>query len=124
MSDFVVLKTCMLSIEAEMLRGRLESDGIRCFLEGDKAASVVGDFNRISTSWSNPLGGTKVLVSSDDLDVARAILKEIEYSNSDDSNGDETVRTSRRAGVWIWLFWSVVVLVIATFLVTGAFSRR
>jgi hypothetical protein len=61
-----------------MLRGRLEADGVRCTLQGDKAASVVGDVNRLNTSWSNPLGGTMLLVHESDLAEAREVLREME----------------------------------------------
>ena len=61
-----------------MLRGRLEADGVRCILRSDKAASVVGDVNRLNTSWSNPLGGTTLLAHENDLAAAREVLREIE----------------------------------------------
>lgn len=119
MSNFVVLKTFQLAIEAEMLRGRLESEGVRCFLQGDKAASVVGDYNRVNTSWSNPLGGTQLLVSENDLVRAREVLCDIEYSN-----GDKSSRPNARfQAVATWLFWIVVALGVLYFVVENAFAR-
>lgn len=120
MSNFVVLKTFPLAVEAEMLRGRLEAEEIRCFLEGDKAASVVGDYNRVNTSWSQLLGGTKVLVSQSDLVQARAILDDIEYSNG----GEKTRASERFQSVVIWLFWIFVAIGVSWFVVASAFSQK
>ncbi len=120
MSNFVVLETFPLAVEAEMLRGRLEAEEIRCFLEGDKAASVVGDYNRVNTSWSQPLGGTKVLVSQSDLVQARAILDDIEYSNG----GEKTRASERFQSIAIWFFWLVVAAGVLWFVVASAFPRK
>ena len=56
-------------IEAHVLKTKLESEGIRCF---------IADENLIGANWlySNALGGVKLQVRPDDLDRARAILDE------------------------------------------------
>ena len=119
MDTFVVLKTFPLAMEAEMWRGRLEADGVRCTLRGDKAASVVGDVNRLNTSWSNPLGGTTLLAHESDLAAAREVLREIERAPT---------RARRRATPAMRVIQIVFavnvssVLLIAVFTQFGAFA--
>ncbi len=119
MSNFVVLKTFPLAVEAEMLRGRLESEGIRCFLEGERLASVVGDFSQANAIW-NGSGGTKVLVGENDLTQARAVLNQIEYAS-----GSEKPRQAEQfQSIAIWFFWLVVAAGVLWFVVASAFPRK
>ncbi len=119
MSNFVVLKTFPLAIEAEMLRGRLEAEDIRCYLEGDRLASVVGDFSHANAIW-NGSGGTKVLVDKDDLIQAKSVLDIIEGVE-----GKSQSRVAKhRQAVVIWLFWFMVAVGVLWFVVASAFSHK
>ena len=119
MDTFVVLKTFPLAMEAEMWRGRLEADGIRCTLRGDKAASIVGDLNRLNTNWYNPVGGTTLLVHESDFAEAREVLREFKKAPT---------RTRRRATPAMRVVQIVFavnvssVLLIAVFTQFGAFA--
>ena len=64
-------------LEAEILRGRLEADGIETFVRGAAVASTIGPVNEFNSSWSNPLGGIEIRVREEDETEARSILAEI-----------------------------------------------
>ena len=114
MRNFVALKTFSSAIEAEMLRGRLEADGVRCILRSDKAASVVGDVNRLNTSWSNPLGGTTLLVHESDFAEAREVLREFKKAPT---------RTRRRATPAMRVVQIVFAVNISSVLMLAVFTQ-
>ncbi|HEX8833381.1 MAG TPA: DUF2007 domain-containing protein [Abditibacteriaceae bacterium] len=98
MDDFVTITTRQLSVEAHMVKGRLEAEGIDCFLWGDKLADAVGYPNSVASTWSNPLGGVQIRVRPADAEQAREVLREIE--------GDEP-RTIHQSRSW-WPFqWAL-----------------
>lgn len=77
-----MLNTVMIAreateLEAEIVRGRLEADGIETFVNGAVVASTIGPVNEFNSSWSNPLGGIEIRVRAEDEAEARAILSEI-----------------------------------------------
>lgn len=72
-----VLATFENAIDAEIVRGRLESDGIPCHvLDG----GIVG----MNWTLSNAVGGVKLVVRAEDLENARALLIEDESSSTED----------------------------------------
>ena len=54
--------------EAHLLRGRLESGGVRAYVQ---------DENLVQMNWlySNAIGGVRVQISDEDIDEARSILR-------------------------------------------------
>lgn len=62
------LITCDTSIEAHILKGRLESEGISCFLTNENFSNLMPHYNRIFGS------GTQVMVDESDFEKASQIL--------------------------------------------------
>ena len=65
----LVVATFTLPTEAEMARGLLESNGIDALV---RDAGLVG----VHPWLSNAIGGVKLVVSSDDAELAREILED------------------------------------------------
>ena len=70
-----------IPVDCHILKGRLESDGLNCF---------VFDENMV---WVHPfkavaIGGVKLKVPSDQFDLANERLKQIERGNLFDENGE------------------------------------
>ncbi len=78
MEGFVEVANVPLRYEAHLVKGRLATEGIECFLYGDALAGVVGERAYPTSTWSDPLGGIKVYVKPEDAVAANSILKELE----------------------------------------------
>ncbi|MCC9138190.1 DUF2007 domain-containing protein [Pontibacter silvestris] len=80
--------------EAHIIKGRLEAEGILCFL-GDE--HIVG----VQPFYSVAVGGVKLKVPEQDVEEARAILTHIKESNNlfvvEDSEEEETQEESVQA---------------------------
>ena len=76
------------SLNANIIRARLEAEGIQCFVSGEVASSVVGLPANV---------GAFIDVQVLDFDAARAqsILQEMEEAARDSDEGEETQATSR-----------------------------
>src|SRR5687767_10732592 len=68
--EFVVLQSFNNYIEAHIVMGRLEEEGIRCWLK-DEATATVTPF------LVNDMGGIKIMVVEEQYDRALGILQEI-----------------------------------------------
>ena len=68
MNSFPTIKTFMFPAEAYVLKGRLESEGINCFLKDELQVQT-------NPLHSNALGGVKLQVQSDQLENALAIVE-------------------------------------------------
>lgn len=77
MNKFITIKTFTYSSEAVILKGRLESEEIACFVKDDT-------FSQIAPLYSNAIGGVKLQVKEEDIPAAIAILKEGGYLNDED----------------------------------------
>ncbi len=72
--DPYVVLTARPSIQAHLIMGALQAEGLRVRLDRDGLGSVYGlDSGKFAT---------KVLVAADDFDAARALLTEIESARS------------------------------------------
>ncbi len=65
--EFIVVERSLAPGELEMLRARLQSEGIAALIAD-------GDTNRMNPLWSIALGGTRLLVARDQADAAREII--------------------------------------------------
>jgi hypothetical protein len=65
--DFVVLERSLAPGELEMLRARLEGEGIPSYIAD-------GDTNRMNPLWSIALGGTRLLVARQYEATAREVI--------------------------------------------------
>jgi hypothetical protein len=80
--NFITVLTFTYPSEALIVRGRLESEGITCFVQ-DELTTQVAPF------YSNALGGVKVQVMESDLQRAVKILKEAGYITDEDLQPDK-----------------------------------
>ncbi|MCR4656696.1 MAG: DUF2007 domain-containing protein [Lachnospiraceae bacterium] len=74
--DLIKVANVSDMVEAELLKGYLESEGISCFL---KDAYAPGQYLRV-LGWGSPFG-TDVFVSRDNADPARRIIDEYYAAN-------------------------------------------
>ncbi len=72
MNDFTTILTFTYLSEVYVIKGRLESEGVECFIK-DELTTQVNPF------YSNAIGGIKLQVKANDLDRAIQILKEGGY---------------------------------------------
>ncbi|MES2617142.1 MAG: DUF2007 domain-containing protein [Bacteroidota bacterium] len=71
--ELITLKTFNSIIEAHVLKSKLESEDIHCFLKDETMMGINPLFN-IS------LGGVKLMINKEDSEKALEILKQIESS--------------------------------------------
>ena len=81
--SWVTVEQAQLEAVAEMMRGRLEAEGIEAVLRGNRVAGAAGIVNEFNISWNNPLGGVEVRVRPADVQRAREILTVDERSSAD-----------------------------------------
>ena len=94
MSELVTIASETSLLQANLLRSRLEADGIECFLYGETLASVVGSPSTLANEIS-------IQVRSFDAEHARHILQELNtpcYDEDEDKDG-----ARRKPGVAIQL---------------------
>lgn len=72
MSDFVTVLTMSYPQQLYIIKGRLESEGIQCFIK-DELTVQSNNF------WSNAVGGVKLQVQNQDVERAVALLTELGY---------------------------------------------
>ncbi len=77
--QFQLLRRFQYSSEAIIYQGKLESQGIKVFIRDNH----VVDTNPL---YSNAVGGVKLYVRSEDVDLANQILQEISLYSVDDHN--------------------------------------
>ena len=68
----ITIYTFNLANEAAIVRGRLESEGIPCFIQNELISQV-------APFYSNAFGGVKLQVNENDAAKAKEILKEAGY---------------------------------------------
>ncbi len=69
METLITVKTFTYPIELAVVRGRLESEGVECFIQDEMMAQV-------NPFYSNAIGGIKLQVKRSDIEKAIEILKE------------------------------------------------
>jgi hypothetical protein len=78
LDNFVTLKTFTYVSETIIIRGRLEAEGIECFVQDELTVQV-------DPFYSNALGGVKLKVRESQLEEALEILKESGYASDGDT---------------------------------------
>jgi DNA-directed RNA polymerase subunit RPC12/RpoP len=73
---FITVLTFTFAHEGAIIKGRLESEGIPCFMRDELTAQV-------APFYSNAIGGVKLQVRESDLNQAIEILKETGYIKDD-----------------------------------------
>ena len=74
--DFITIATFSNAIDAHIIKGRLENEGITCFLKDEHTVTA-------NPMYEIAYGGIKLQVTNQDVDIAREILKETSYYNTD-----------------------------------------
>jgi Putative prokaryotic signal transducing protein len=99
--DFVILQSFNNYIDAHLLMGRLESEGIECWLQDENTVTIY-------PVWTNAVGGIKLMVKKEDAVLARQIFWEIETNRKHEiecpkckGHNIELVSTPRKASNWI-----------------------
>ena len=90
MSRFVTIATYTTPLEAELVRGRLEDEGVETFMADSEIVTV-------DWTMSNAIGGVKVKVFTEDADRALAILAEPVGELEDYEAPTEVEALARRA---------------------------
>jgi hypothetical protein len=87
--NFITVLTFTFPYEVAVVRGRLESEGITCFVQDELTAQV-------HPFYSNAIGGVKLQVKESDLKQAVEILKETGYLKEEDLKlPEESVRLNK-----------------------------
>jgi DNA-directed RNA polymerase subunit RPC12/RpoP len=105
-TDFVVLSSYDNPVEANIVKGRLESEDIYCFLAGEHYVGLI-------PLHSNLAGGIRIFVKPEDYEKGLAILKEdlddykkLISCKSCGSNNVHYVSTMKDPGNWFALLLS------------------
>jgi len=76
-NNFVTVLTFTYPYEVAIIRSRLESEGIECFVQDELTVQV-------NPFYSNAIGGIKLQVRESDLERTIEILKEAGYIKEED----------------------------------------
>jgi hypothetical protein len=79
---FVTVARSLVPWDLEILRARLEADGIASFV-------VDGDINRMNSLWSIAVGGVRLLVPQQQAAQARQIISDVKSGKFALREGDE-----------------------------------
>jgi hypothetical protein len=104
MNKFVILATYRDLIEAEIVKGHLESEGIQCVLEDNNTVAA-------NPLYSNAIGGVKLKVWPEDYDKALSIIgpvKDRTANEADDLSEQLTAPVKSSKGILIFAL-SVIV---------------
>jgi DNA-directed RNA polymerase subunit RPC12/RpoP len=77
MNNYTTVLTFTYPYEVAIVRGRLESEGIECFVQDELTVQV-------NPFYSNAIGGVKLQVKNSDLKQAVEILEETGYIKKED----------------------------------------
>jgi hypothetical protein len=108
MNKFVILATYRDLIEAEIVKGHLESEGIQCVLEDNNTVAA-------NPLYSNAIGGVKLKVWPEDYDKALSIIgqsKDTTTGDADALSGQLSAPVKSSKGILIF---------VATILIAVAF---
>ena len=136
--NLVTVAHAQLEAIAEMMRGRLEAEGIDAVLRGNRVAGAAGIVNEFNISWGNPLGGVEVRVRPEDVARAREILA-VDEREAADFKDQEPMPWAVRAtgagavaGVAYWIIaavsenylWALIGAVVSFCVIMALGTRR
>ncbi len=90
-SDLVTIAHEFNPLKANLMRTRLEADGIECFLKGETLTGVVGSLSYASASWEHPEGNITLQVRGFEAERAREIIRAIEDAPREEDEGEDWV---------------------------------
>lgn len=112
-NDWVIVDSFVDVIHADIVRGRLEAEGI---------PAILGNRNLVSVDWfyAQATGGVQVLVPSEHVDEARKIIAEIDagkfsgisaaFAQGDRCKNCGTTLVRKTPASWMLAFFSVHLL--------------
>ena len=99
--EFVILQSFNNYVDAHLLRSRLESEDIECWLQDENTVTI-------NPIWTNAVGGIKLMVKKEDFVRASDIFRETENNRKQaiecpncKGHNVELVSTPRKASNWI-----------------------
>ncbi len=102
------------SIQANLVKTKLESEGLICFLFDEHSVSI-------NPLYINTLGGIKLKIRTDDIEVAEGIIQEMESKLTIDRDGDvlscpncgskDLYHDFKSYGVFEWVITVVIALI-------------
>lgn len=100
--DFIQIDTYVNYIDANIVLGRLESEGINCWLRDENTVTI-------DPILTNAVGGIKLMVAAPEAERAIELLKEYREEKKKmircincGSDNIELVTTPRKASHWFW----------------------
>jgi Putative prokaryotic signal transducing protein len=120
MSQFVTILSLPQPQQVYIIKGRLESEGIECFIKDELTVQT-------NPVYSYAVGGVKLQVKEEDVAGAMKILEEEGYINKQDQEADpyrwmelladklpffKKMRFEVRLIIWVFILVSVIYLVI------------
>ena len=100
-NHFLPIRSFTNYIDAHILLGKLESEGITCFLKDENTATVM-------PIWTQALGGIRLMVAEDQMEKARKLVEEFQQERKEKltcphcgSHNIEYVTTPRKPGNWL-----------------------
>ncbi|HVT84092.1 MAG TPA: DUF2007 domain-containing protein [Chitinophagaceae bacterium] len=116
--DFIPILSFNNYIDAHIVMGRLEQEGINCWLKDENTVTI-------DPILTNAVGGIKIMVYAEQAERAKEIIKNIDEEKKQKqacpfcgSHNIEFVTTPRKPGNWLsvlfGLFWSSFAMPIET----------
>ena len=103
--SFTILQTFSNYIDANIIMGRLEEEGINCWLQDENTVTI-------SPMFSNAVGGIKLMVAENQLQRAVELMQQYSQEQKKQtpcpkcgSTNVEFVSTPRKASNWIGAFF-------------------
>src|SRR2546423_7844678 len=99
--EFVLLQTFTNYIDAHIVMGRLEEEGINCWLQDENIVTI-------DPILTNAVGGIKLMIRKDQLEKALQLNQQFDFKNRNriscpkcHSHNIELIHTNRKAINWI-----------------------
>lgn len=87
--DFVTIARFSNSFDMYVVKGRLEADGIECFVRDEHTITAI-------PIYDIALGGIKLQVREADVDAAKEILKTVSYNDSGSVTGFNLMENTKK----------------------------
>jgi predicted RNA-binding Zn-ribbon protein involved in translation (DUF1610 family) len=111
--SFVLLKSYDNYVSAHIAMGRLEEDGIKCWLKDENTVTI-------DPILTNAVGGIKLMVAMEEAEKAAGILRRLDNAHKAlhpcpqcGSLNIELVSTPRKASNWLSAIWGFLTFSLA-----------
>lgn len=104
--DFVTIARFSNSFDMHVVKGRLEADGITCFVRDEHTITA-------NPMYDIALGGIKLQVQEKDVAAAQELLKDIHYEDS----GSMTTFNPYKKASQARIFWGAILIILFILLI-------